>query len=108
MGTMDTPADVWVTRLGIALKFEGAMFMAFWFLAYTMKFGMIWQDSAGPPMAPPWFASPDVAAWNFNMILAVYFALGWYMFKAGAKPKENKIFVRSICLDPLGDGPRCC
>lgn len=53
----------------------------------------VWQDSAGPPMAPPFFASPDIAAWNFNMILAVYFALGWYMFKAGDKPKENKLLV---------------
>jgi len=90
---MDVPAGEWANRLGLALKLEGAVFMAFWFLAYTMKFGMIWQDSAGPPMGPPFFASPDVAAWNFNMILAVYFVLGVYMFKAGDNPAANKNFI---------------
>ena len=95
MGIMEIPND-WTGRLGLALKLEGVVFMAFWFLAYTMKFGMIWQGTAGPPMAPPFFASPDVAAWNFNMILAVYFMLGWYMIKAGAKPKENKHFIGFI------------
>jgi hypothetical protein len=40
---MDVPKDLWVSRLSLALKLEGYVFMAFWFLAYTMKFGMIWQ-----------------------------------------------------------------
>ena len=45
---MDTP-DLWVSRLGIALKLEGAVFMAFWFLAYTMKFGMSASARASNP-----------------------------------------------------------
>jgi hypothetical protein len=44
-------------------------------------------------MAPPFFAFPDVAAWNFNMILSVYFALGWYMVKASEDVTKQKVFI---------------
>ena len=62
MGIIDIPSipSTAAGRLGLALKLESVPFMTFWFLAYTMKFGMIWQDSAGPPMGPPFFASPDM------------------------------------------------
>ena len=45
---IDTPRNVWIDRLGFALKIEGGLFSIFWILAYTMKFGMVWHD-AGPP-----------------------------------------------------------
>ena len=97
MGVMDLPSlSTSSGKLGLALKLEGVAFASFWFLAYTMKFGMIWQDSAGPPMGPPFFSSPDMAAWNFNMILAVYFMLGIYMIKAGSIPEDNKNFIGFI------------
>ena len=61
-------------------------FSVFWLLAYTMKFGMVWHD-AGPPMGPTTFS------WYFNMILAVYAALGVFMFKAGNDVKANKMVI---------------
>lgn len=69
MGVIETN-NVWVSRLGLALKIEGALFTIFWILAYTMKFGMVWHD-AGPPMGA------TTVSWYFNMILAVYFVLGF-------------------------------
>ena len=80
MGLMDVPAKTWEKRLGLALKIEGAIFSAFWVLAYTVKFGMVWVPN-GPPMSPPFFdMSAGAAAWLFNMILAVYFVLYTFLF----------------------------
>ena len=97
MGLMDVPAKTWEKRLGLALKIEGAIFSAFWVLAYTVKFGMVWVPN-GPPMSPPFFdMSAGAAAWLFNMILAVYFVLGIYMWKAGNNPGANKNLI-GFCI----------
>lgn len=95
MGVMEIPTSA-AGKLGLALKLESIAFMGFWFLAYTIKFGMIWQDSAGPPLGSPYFSSPDMAAWNFNMILAIYCVLGMYMWKAGDDVEGNKNFIGFI------------
>eukprot|EP00966_Prymnesium_polylepis_P210175 4867677-Prymnesium_polylepis.1 len=50
MMLVDT-SNVWILRLGFAIKMEGVLFSVFWLLAYTMKFGMMWHD-AGPPFGP--------------------------------------------------------
>lgn len=86
MTLIESPQDVWIARLGLALKIEGALFASFWLLAYTMKFGMVWHD-AGPPFGATTFS------WYFNMILAVYAVLGLYMFKAGDDPPRNKSLI---------------
>ena len=62
----------------------------FFFLAYTVKFGMIWSPGEGAPFKPPFFKMAGPAAWLSNMILAVYSVLGMYLWKAASKPKENK------------------
>ena len=82
MMLIETPATTWVKRLGIALKVEGVLFSTFWILAYTMKFGMVWHD-AGPPFGNTTYS------WYFNMILAVYFVLGLYLFKIGNDPVKH-------------------
>jgi len=86
MGVMDAPADVWVSRFGLALKIEGALFSIFWLLAYTMKFGMVWHD-AGPMFGPTTFS------WYFNMILAVYCVLGLYIYQIGKDPAKHKALI---------------
>ena len=73
---------------------EGVLFSTFWFLAYTLKFGMVWHD-AGPPFGETTFN------WYFNMILAVYCVLGLYMFKAGSDPKANELFIGFIIWGAL-------
>lgn len=85
MMLVDTP-NVWILRLGFAIKTEGVLFSVFWLLAYTMKFGMVWHD-AGPPFGPTTFS------WYFNMILAVYAVLGLYMVRAGDDPSNNKSLI---------------
>ena len=79
---IDTPSKTWERRLSIALKIEGVLFSTFWMLAYTMKFGMVWHD-AGPPFGDTKYS------WYFNMILAVYFVLGLYIFKIGNEPSKH-------------------
>jgi len=93
MGLMDAPPEEWMSRLSLALKVEAVLFMTFWFLAYTVKFGMVWHEGAGAPFQPPFFKFDSPATWLFNMILAVYAVLGFYMFKAADKPAENKAFI---------------
>jgi len=78
--------DIWVSRLGLAFKAEGALMMSFPILAYTVKFGMVWHD-AGPPFGPTTFN------WYFNMILAVYWVLGAYMFAVGKDPVSHKSLI---------------
>ena len=85
MGLMEEP-NVWMSRLGIALKVEGCLFATFWMLAYTVKFGMVWHD-AGHPFGVTTFS------WYFNMILAVYAVLGVYMFYIGNHPSEHKSLI---------------
>lgn len=48
MGVMDAPKDVWVSRLGLALKVESVVFMTFWFLAYTVKCESSAISTCGP------------------------------------------------------------
>ena len=48
MGVMDAPKDVWVSRLGLALKVESVVFMTFWFLAYTVKCKSSAISTCGP------------------------------------------------------------
>jgi hypothetical protein len=86
MGIMDVPDDLWVGRLGLALKIEGALFTVFWMMAYTVKFGMVWHD-AGPPFGPTTYS------WYFNMILAVYCVLGIFMFQIGKDPAKHKSLI---------------
>ena len=83
---MITPPDLWLSRLGLALKFEGALFSIFWILAYTMKFGMVWHD-AGPPFGETHFSC------YFNMILSVYCVLGIYMYQIANDPGNHKSLI---------------
>jgi len=83
---IDTPSSVWMSRLGTALKIEGVLFSSFWMLAYTMKFGMVWHD-AGPPFGETKYS------WYFNMILAVYFVLGLYLFQVGKNPMKHMSLI---------------
>jgi hypothetical protein len=85
MGLIDEP-DVWMQRLGLALKIEGVLFSMFWMMAYTLKFGMVWHD-AGPPFGPTKYSC------YFNMILAVYAVLGLYLFKIGKNPAQHKSLI---------------
>ena len=85
MMLIDTPT-VWISRLGLALKIEGILFSTFWVLAYTMKFGMVWHD-AGPPFGETTYS------WYFNMILAVYFVLGLYIFQIGKNPMNHQSLI---------------
>ena len=93
MGYMDMPRSVWVDRFGTVLKVEAFLFMTFWALAYTMKFGMVWHPGLGAPMMPPYFKIEGPSAWLFNMILGVYCILGIYMWKASNDPQKNKHFI---------------
>ena len=86
MVLIEHPSNVWVRRLGIALKIEGALFATFWMLAYTMKFGMVWHD-AGPPFGE------TVYSWYFNMILAVYAVLGVYLLQIGDAPERHLALI---------------
>lgn len=78
--------NVWLTRLSLALRLEGALFASFWLLAYTMKFGMVWHD-AGPPFGPTTFSC------YFNMILSVYFVLGLYLFQIAKNPVQHQALI---------------
>jgi hypothetical protein len=51
---------------------------------------------AKPPPMPPLCRSV-----YFNMILAVYFVLGMYTYKAGANPAANKTFIGFIIWSSL-------
>lgn len=86
MMLIDTPPSIWMSRLGLALQIEGALFSTFWILAYTMKFGMVWHD-AGPPFGETTYS------WYFNMILAVYFVLGLYIFQIGKDPMYHQSLI---------------
>ena len=80
----------WVNRYSLFLKLEAITFATFPLPLYFIKFGFVWHN-AGPP-----FSFDITPASYVNMVLALYFVLGLYLWFTGGS--SAKIFRNKALL----------
>jgi len=87
---MDVPKSggTIMTYYSYFLKFQGFSFITFIFMAYFVKFGVVWHDAGAPLSLADLKPHPYM-----NMILMVYAVMGFYMFLASFDPAKYKFFL---------------